>query len=303
MVTKRFSLLVILSLAFILMLTGCGEKATQAVQQVDTNAGVVETQIASTVIAQITQTAAAFTLTSSPTATPESILPTATAMPPTSTEVPPTPTEVPPTFTVVPVEPTPTVQVTPTPRPETSGTRIWQDDFEGVESWFKGSKEDSYTFEFVNGAYRIYNNLLGAIVWSIRGDNYTDIRLEVDVMRQKGPEEGYFGLICRYVDSKNYYALVIGDNATAKIAKMENSKLSFIQQGDIPGNLLNENNEYNRIRADCVGSSLTLYVNEEKVIETQDDAFTSGDVGIGTGNQFEEAGIDALFDNFEIWQP
>jgi hypothetical protein len=295
---KHFSCLVILSLALFLMLAGCGGKATQAVQQVDTNAGARETEIANTVIAQITQTAAAFTPPSVPTATSESILPS-----PTSTEVPPTSTEVPPTFTAVPVEPTSTPQVTPTPRSETSGTRIWQDDFEGVENWFSGFKEDSYTFEFLKGAYRIYNNLLGAIVWSIRSDNYTDIRLEVDVMRQNGPKDGYFGLICRYVDSKNYYALVMGDDATAKIVKMENSKLSFIQQDAIPDNVLNDKNEYNRLRADCIGSSLALYVNDKKVIETQDSGFASGDVGIGVGNQLKGAGIDVIFDNFEIWQP
>jgi hypothetical protein len=293
---KHFSCLAILSLALILLLAGCGEKATQVVQQVDTNPGARETEVANIVIAQITQTAAAFTPPQPPTATPESILPTPTSMPPTSTEMPPT-------FTAVPFEPTSTPPATPTPRPETSGTRIWQDDFEGAKNWFTGSKEDSYTFEFLNGAYRIYNNLLGAIVWSIRGDNYTDIRLEVDVMRQNGPEDGYFGLICRYVDSKNYYALVIGDDATSKIVKMENSKLSFIQQGDIPDNILNGKAEYNRIRADCIGSSLVLYVNNKKVIETQDSSFASGDVGIGVGNQLKDAGIDVIFDNFEIWQP
>jgi len=296
MVYKRFSCLAVLSLAIILMLAGCGGKATQVVQQVDTNAGARETEVANTVIAQITQTAAAFTPTPPPTATPESVLPTPTSVPPTSTEVPPT-------VTAVPVESTSTPPATATPRPETSGTRLWQDDFEGVENWFSGSKEDSYTFEFLNGAYRIYNNLLGSIVWSIRGDTYTDIRLEVDVMKQDGPKDGYFGLICRYVDAKNYYALVISSNATAGIVKMENSKLNFIQQGELPADLLNAKDEYNRVRADCIGSSLTLYVNAKKVIETQDSGFASGDVGIGVGNQYKDAGIDVIFDNFEIWQP
>jgi hypothetical protein len=79
--------------------------------------------------------------------------------------------------------------------------------------------------------------------------------------------------------------------------------LSFSQQGDIPDNFLNGKDEYNRIRGDCIGSSLVLYVNDKKVIETQDSGFTSGDVGIGVGNQLKGAGIDVIFDNFEIWQP
>jgi hypothetical protein len=140
-------------------------------------------------------------------------------------------------------------------------------------------------------------------VWSIRGESYTDVRLEVDAMKQKGPKDGYFGLICRYVDPKNYYALAIGGDNTVRIVKQEESKLSFIQQAELPANILNDKTEYNHLRADCIGSSLTLYVNDNKVIEAQDSNFTSGDVGIGAGNQLEATGIDVVFDNFEIWQP
>src|SRR5512137_2481956 len=128
MVNKRFPCFAILSLAFTLILAGCSKNATQVVQQVDTNTGAMETEIANTVIAQITQTAVAFTPPPIPTATTESILPTPTS-------VPPTPTKVPPTFTAVPVEPTSTLPATLTPRPEASGTRIWQDDFEGGKYW------------------------------------------------------------------------------------------------------------------------------------------------------------------------
>jgi hypothetical protein len=286
---RWFNLPIIL-LAFIFSLVGCGGKTTQAVQ-VNTPAGARETEVFQTVVVQFTLEAAAFTQTLPPPPTP------------TIENIPPTPTIMLPTSTDVPIEATPSPQVTPTPRSETGGVRIWKDDFEGEKSWFTGIKEDSYTFEFLNGAYRIYNNLLGSIVWSIRGESYTDVRLEVDLMKQKGPKDGYYGLICRYVDSKNYYALVIGGDNTFHIVKMEKSKINYIQQGDIPTQILKAKDEYNRIRADCIGSSLVLYVNDKKVTETQDSSFPSGDVGIGVGNQLEAAGIDVVFDNFEIWQP
>jgi hypothetical protein len=280
--------LAILFIAFIFVLAGCQEKATQ-VATIDARAR--ETEVYQTVIAQFTQDAVAFTQTLPPVAPPtiEIVLPTLTAIPPTPTNVP--------------VEPTPTTQVTPTTRPETGGVRLWWDDFEGEKNWFTGEKEDSYTFEFTNGAYRVYNNLLGSIVWSIRGDNYIDVRVEVDAMKQKGPKDGYFGLICRYVDSKNYYALVISYQGTFGIVKMEKSKINFIQEGELPAKLLKAKEEYNHIRADCIGTSLVLYVNDKKVTEIQDSSFTSGDVGIGVGNQLEDTGIDVIFDNFEIWQP
>jgi len=122
-------------------------------------------------------------------------------------------------------------------------------------------------------------------------------------MKQKGPKDGYFGLICRYVDAKNYYALVMGGNDTFGIVKMEKGKINFIQQGNIPEKVLKAKDEYNRLRADCLGTSLVLSINEKKVTDIQDSSFASGDVGIGVGNQYESAGIDVIFDNFEIWQP
>lgn len=288
--------LIIFPLALIVTLVGCGGNPTQTVQ---VNPGSMETEVYNTVIANFTQTASAVT----PTLPPPSL--TIEIIQPSATQVPPSPTNTPvkPTPTNIPVELTPIPQPTPTPRPDTTVVRIWRDDFEGEENWYTGSKEDSYTFEYVNGAYRIYNNLLNSIVWSVRGDTYTDVRLEVDAKKLKGPEDGYYGLICRFVDSKNYYALVINAGNYFGIARMQNGKLGFIQQGEISDKLLKARDEYNRIRVDCIGPILTLYVNDNKVVDAQDDSFASGDVGIGTGNTLEQSGIDVLFDNFEIWQP
>ena len=302
---NRLVSLAILALIFVFAAAGCGGKATQAPPG---DPGAKVTELYNTVIAGFTQTAEAYTPTPLPTITST---PTKEIVPPTPTAEPPTPTIEP--TAIAPVEPTATtvaltstattVVLSPTAPPASSGVRLWWDDFEGEKMWYAGSKEGSYTFEFVHGAYRIYNNLLAAIVWSIRGEKFANIRVEVDAMKQKGPKDGYYGLICRYVDSQNYYALVIANNSTFGVVKMEKGEINFIQKGDIPGNILKAKDEYNRLRADCIGTSLILYVNGKKVGEAQDKSFASGDVGIGAGNQLEAAGIDVVFDNFEIWQP
>lgn len=291
---NRVFCLVVILLALVFILIGCGGRPTPT-QVVQINPGARETEVYNTVVAQFTQAASAITPTSviPPSPTIQSLTPTGT-----STLLPPTPTN-------PPVEPTSTYQPTATltPRLNSTPVRLWHDDFEAEKNWYTGSKEDSYTFEYQNGAYRIYNNLQNSIVWSTRGDTYMDVRLEVDAMKLKGPKTGYYGLICRFVDSKNYYALVINDDGSFGVAKMDKGKLGFIQEGDMPAKVLKAKDEYNRIRVDCIGSMLTLYVNGHLVVEVQDDSFASGDVGIGVGNSLDQAGIDALFDNFEIWQP
>jgi hypothetical protein len=58
----------------------------------------------------------------------------------------------------------------------------------------------------------------------------------------------------------------------------------------------------NHIRADCVGDTLTLYVNGEKLAEAKDSDFTSGDVGLMAGT-FDQVGVDIRFDNFVVSRP
>jgi len=58
----------------------------------------------------------------------------------------------------------------------------------------------------------------------------------------------------------------------------------------------------NHLRADCVGSSLTFYVNGELVAQAQDTDLSEGDVGLLVGT-FGEPGVDIIFDNYLVSQP
>ncbi len=64
--------------------------------------------------------------------------------------------------------------------------------------------------------------------------------------------------------------------------------------------------EVNRIRADCVGSKLTLYVNDRQVLEAEDSEYASGFYGLFVGNDVENGGpfkTNVLFDDFSISSP
>jgi hypothetical protein len=109
-------------------------------------------------------------------------------------------------------------------------------------------------------------------------------------------------LVCRHQDEDNYYALVISPDGTFGIAKNEGGEFTFLQEGAAPGGVILGGDEVNRVRADCVGDSLTLYANGQRLAEVQDDDFTSGDVGLIAGTRAQE-GLEALFDNFAILRP
>ena len=58
----------------------------------------------------------------------------------------------------------------------------------------------------------------------------------------------------------------------------------------------------NHLRADCVGETLTLYVNGQPVGMAQDADLADGDVGLLAGT-FGQRGADAVFDNFIVLKP
>ena len=58
----------------------------------------------------------------------------------------------------------------------------------------------------------------------------------------------------------------------------------------------------NRIRADCVGPLLTLYVNGYRLVQVVDSDFSSGDTGLAAAT-YQTGDIDILFDNLLVTQP
>jgi hypothetical protein len=63
-----------------------------------------------------------------------------------------------------------------------------------------------------------------------------------------------------------------------------------------------QGNVANRITADCIGNTLTLYVNDTQLLSVQDTSLSSGDVGLIAGT-FDTPGTDIHFDNFIVRQP
>ena len=58
----------------------------------------------------------------------------------------------------------------------------------------------------------------------------------------------------------------------------------------------------NHLRAECVGETLTLYVNGQLVAQVRDLDFPVGDVGLFAGT-YGAPGTDIRFDNFVVREP
>jgi hypothetical protein len=138
-------------------------------------------------------------------------------------------------------------------------------------------------------------------VFSAHSAIYKDTRAEVDIIRDDGPRENFFGLMCRFTNAQNYYRFVIGRDGYYNIGKKLAGQFVDLGSGSDDKAFI-QGEGVNRIRADCVGNTLILYNNGTKLLEVTDDSFTQGGVGLVVGTR-NDTGADIYFDNFALSKP
>lgn len=188
----------------------------------------------------------------------------------------------------------------PTPTPIAQAEDIlFQDDFSSQGGWFVDSN-DRFTLTFVDGQYSFDVVTKNSPIWSVKAKEFVDVSLEVDAAQIGGYSDGYYGLVCRHQDNHNYYLLVVSRNGNFGIAKMLDNQLRFLNFAYVYADLLADKG--NRLRADCVGNTLTLSVDGTPVLQATDDSFSSGRAGMVVGNR-SMAGTNVRFDNFIVLKP
>jgi len=184
---------------------------------------------------------------------------------------------------------------------------LFQDDFSQSNSgWDRADREDGLT-DYGDGVYRMQVKEPSYDLWANPGKSFDgDVRVEVDATKVSGEDDNNFGLICRYsgaADTPNFYYFNISSDGYAVIGKVSGGSQEYISSEQmVPSEAIKQGNTSNKLRADCVGSTLTLYVNGEDVATATDTDYTSGDVGLMTGT-FEVASTEINFDNFVVSKP
>lgn len=189
-------------------------------------------------------------------------------------------------------------------QPASSGDLLFQDDFSDISSgWTRLISSMDGNLEYKDGAYHISVDKSELLIWGGPGLNFSDVRLEVDVVNVAGPSDNDFGLVCRSKDRKNFYYFVISSDGYYGIGKVVNSVQELINMDKmLPSESINRGQSRNHIRADCVEDMLSLYVNGDILASVKDAQFSSGEVGLLAGT-FQNPGIEVNFDNFLVLRP
>jgi hypothetical protein len=173
------------------------------------------------------------------------------------------------------------------------------DAFGGGSAWVVQT-EENFELNYSGGGYRMFVNIFFAEIWSVRGQTYGDVRLEVDTALQAGPEDGFYGVVCRFQNDANYYSLVIDGQAGYRIFKKVGGQVEDLA-GPSPSPVV-QTQGTNRLRADCIGETLRLFVNGELLAEVRDAEFSEGSVGMLAGTR-AVPGTEVIFDNLLLAVP
>lgn len=181
----------------------------------------------------------------------------------------------------------------------------FQDDFSNESTGWPTVRTDEGVTDYENGVYRIYVNLANQDYFATPGlFPQGDVRVEVDASKVGGSDDNDFGIICRYQDNNNLYQFLLSSDGYVGILKLvDGSMQSIAAETLIEHPAVNMGNAQNQIRADCIGDTLTLFVNGQQVSTAQDTTFPdSGDVGVFAGT-YDTPGTDIHFDNFIVTAP
>lgn len=187
-----------------------------------------------------------------------------------------------------------------------SGTSnvLLSDDFSGINNNWDKVSDANMTTDYYNNSYRIVVNEANYDAWANPDDlSFTDVQIEVDATKNGGPDTNDFGIICRYLSVDQYYYGVVSSDGYYGIYKKtaEGGKQLGLGGEQFSDKILT-GAVTNHIRLDCIGTTLTLYVNGIQLDQRTDQTYTDGNVGLIAGT-YTDTGTDILFDNLIVYKP
>jgi hypothetical protein len=181
------------------------------------------------------------------------------------------------------------------------GAILYQEEFENNTTGWDRIANEHGIMDYDSGGYRMLIKQPSFNIWSTPEKDFGDVRVEADVFRLNGPAENREGLICRY-QAGDYYFFIISSDGYYGIGKYIGGQILLLGQTAMQPSEFIEKEAVNHLRADCMGDTLTFYINYNQVASVTDADFKNGDVGLLAGS-FTEAGVDILFDHFMVIQP
>ena len=181
---------------------------------------------------------------------------------------------------------------------QAAGEVVLSDDFSDTASGWMEDSDTDWALYYEGGRYFFQVNPSQFYVNSHLFVNYANITVNVDVNIEQAAHDGDIGILCRYIDSDNYYALEVSEDGYYSIWKRVNGEVVYLVEWTSSGLIPIDSSAFT-LNASCDGAQLSVGINGQLLAQATDTDFASGYVGLTAGT-WENGGLVLSFDNFEV---
>jgi hypothetical protein len=187
--------------------------------------------------------------------------------------------------------------VAPTKTGNVQDLVLFDDDFSDPNSGWPAGQNASGSYAYQPDGYHIRVSGRDQVQWVSTDRVYDSVSLYVDVTPVTEGTNGYYGLLCRFLDNQNFYYFVIQSNGSYTIGKYKQGQFqAFFPEGWRQSDAIAPSN---RLRADCTSNVLRFFVNNVMIAEATDMDFPSGSSGLLAAS-LDDQDFEVRFNNFLI---
>jgi S1-C subfamily serine protease len=180
------------------------------------------------------------------------------------------------------------------------GEILYSDDFASPFSGWDTGGDEFVRRYYQNGEYFIQISPDNYYGWANPGEDFADVVITVDVRAERSDGTGDFGVLCRYQDEDNFYALEVSEDGYFAIWKAEAGEFSDLVEWSFSNDIPIQ--EAVTVKAACIGDQLSLAIGDVLLAAVSDGTHAYGDVGLIAGT-WEQGDLVIGFDNYMVRAP
>jgi len=189
--------------------------------------------------------------------------------------------------------------------PYSSRDVIFADDFStSNENWDTWDKPDESAVSFFEDGLIMIVTKPNLDIITTNKISYPDVLIQTTAQKRLGVNDNANGIVCRYLNDRNYYAFLISSDRHYGIVKVVEGDYKLLSSENMEfDESIHQGREENSISAKCEGNTLTLLINGVEKTNVIDEDLTIRKTGliIGSFSKVDETAV--LFNNFIIVVP
>jgi len=132
---------------------------------------------------------------------------------------------------------------------------------------------------------------------------FSDSKISVTAEKISGSNNNMYGIICRYLNDKNYYGFLITADGYYGIFKVLDGNYQLLNAENLQySDQIRQGESTNQLEVICRDSQLELKVNGSEILSVKDQSLLSGKTGLFAGT-YQEKNTAVLFDNYVVTFP